>query len=127
MDALKQTDPEIYDIIAREERYQQDSVRQIPSENYASRPVMEETGSSVRAASRWKRGSSWAVASWSPRASGTTIIPVSTLSGTSSASRSQSRRARAKVRSTSSAALPFVEQYLDRYAGVGNSRRVGDR
>ena len=25
------------------------------------------------------------------------------------------------------AALPFVEQYLDRYAGVGNSRRVGDR
>jgi putative Mg2+ transporter-C (MgtC) family protein len=25
------------------------------------------------------------------------------------------------------AALPFVEQYLDRYAGVGNSRRIGDR
>ena len=25
------------------------------------------------------------------------------------------------------AALPFVEQYLDRYAGLANSRRVGDR
>jgi len=25
------------------------------------------------------------------------------------------------------AALPFVEQFLDRYAGVSNSRRVGDR
>ena len=25
------------------------------------------------------------------------------------------------------AALPFVEHYLDRYAGVANSRRVGDR
>jgi glycine hydroxymethyltransferase len=45
VDALKRTDPEIYDIIAREERYQQDSVRLIPSENYASRAVIEATGS----------------------------------------------------------------------------------
>ena len=25
------------------------------------------------------------------------------------------------------AALPYVEQYLDRYAGLANSRRIGDR
>ena len=45
MDALKQTDPEIYDLIRAEERYEVDSVRLIPSENYVSRAVLEATGS----------------------------------------------------------------------------------
>src|SRR5271156_600818 len=45
MDALKQTDPEIYDLIRAEERYEIDSVRRIPSENYVSRAVLEATGS----------------------------------------------------------------------------------
>ena len=45
MDALKQTDPEIYDLIRAEERYEIDSVRLIPSENYVSRAVLEATGS----------------------------------------------------------------------------------
>src|SRR2546429_2029924 len=45
MDALKQTDPEIYDLIRAEERYEIDSVRMIPSENYVSRAVLEATGS----------------------------------------------------------------------------------
>jgi glycine hydroxymethyltransferase len=45
MDALKQTDPEIYDLIHAEERYEIDSVRLIPSENYVSRAVLEATGS----------------------------------------------------------------------------------
>jgi len=39
------TDPEIYRIIKDEERYQVDSIRLIPSENYTSRAVMEATGS----------------------------------------------------------------------------------
>ena len=45
MDALKQTDPEVYDLIRAEERYEIDSVRLIPSENYVSRAVLEATGS----------------------------------------------------------------------------------
>ena len=45
MDALKQTDPEIFDLIRAEERYEIDSVRLIPSENYVSRAVLEATGS----------------------------------------------------------------------------------
>src|ERR1700738_2791993 len=45
MDALKQTDPEIYDLIRAEERYELESVRLIPSENYVSRAVLEATGS----------------------------------------------------------------------------------
>ena len=45
MDALKQTDPEIYDLIRAEEHYEIDSVRLIPSENYVSRAVLEATGS----------------------------------------------------------------------------------
>ncbi len=45
MDALKQTDPEIYDLIRAEERYEIESVRLIPSENYVSRAVLEATGS----------------------------------------------------------------------------------
>ncbi len=45
MDELKRTDPEIFEIIRNEERYQRDSVRLIPSENYASAAVLEATGS----------------------------------------------------------------------------------
>lgn len=39
------TDPEIFRLIKEEERYQVESVRLIPSENYTSRAVMEATGS----------------------------------------------------------------------------------
>jgi glycine hydroxymethyltransferase len=42
---LASADPEIAAIIAREERRQHDKVRLIPSENYASRAVMEACGS----------------------------------------------------------------------------------
>jgi glycine hydroxymethyltransferase len=45
VDELKRTDPEIYDLIRKEERYEFDSVRLIPSENYASAAVLEATGS----------------------------------------------------------------------------------
>jgi len=43
--SLKETDREIYDLIAKEKEYQQDTLRLIASENYASRAVMEATGS----------------------------------------------------------------------------------
>lgn len=42
---LAQTDPEIASLIQQEERRQHDKVRLIPSENYASRAVLEATGS----------------------------------------------------------------------------------
>ena len=45
MDELKRTDPEIFDLIKSEERYEIDSVRLIPSENYASKAVLEASGS----------------------------------------------------------------------------------
>ncbi len=45
MDALKQTDSEIADLIHQEERYQFETVRLIPSENYASAAVIEAMGS----------------------------------------------------------------------------------
>ncbi len=45
MDELKRTDPEIYELIKSEERYEIDSVRLIPSENYASKAVLEASGS----------------------------------------------------------------------------------
>ena len=45
MAALKATDPEIHDLIARETRRQDEYIRLIPSENYASHAVMEATGS----------------------------------------------------------------------------------
>ena len=45
VDELKQTDPEIYDLIKHEERYEFDSIRLIPSENYVSKAVLEATGS----------------------------------------------------------------------------------
>ena len=41
---LRETDPEVAQLIEEEERYQAESVRLIPSENYASRAVMEATG-----------------------------------------------------------------------------------
>lgn len=45
MEELRQSDPEIYRLIKEEERYELDSVRLIPSENYASKAVLEATGS----------------------------------------------------------------------------------
>ena len=43
--ALRDTDPEIFALIGEEERYQQDSIRLIPSENYVSQAVLEASGS----------------------------------------------------------------------------------
>ncbi len=45
MDELKRTDPEIYQLIKDEERYEVDSVRLIASENYVSKAVLEAAGS----------------------------------------------------------------------------------
>ena len=45
MPALRATDPEIHDLIALETKRQNDFIRLIPSENYASTAVMEATGS----------------------------------------------------------------------------------
>jgi glycine hydroxymethyltransferase len=45
VDELRRTDPEIYELIKSEERYELDSVRLIPSENYASKAVLEASGS----------------------------------------------------------------------------------
>jgi glycine hydroxymethyltransferase len=45
MAALKATDPEIHDLIVRETRRQDEFIRLIPSENYASHAVMQATGS----------------------------------------------------------------------------------
>jgi len=45
VDALEWIDPEIFELIRKEARYEFDSVRLIPSENYASRAVLEATGS----------------------------------------------------------------------------------
>ncbi|MEM3422565.1 MAG: serine hydroxymethyltransferase [Candidatus Bilamarchaeaceae archaeon] len=42
---LKQTDPQIYELIKKEEEYQKNTLRMIASENYASKAVMEATGS----------------------------------------------------------------------------------
>jgi glycine hydroxymethyltransferase len=44
LEQLKQIDPEVYDLVRAEERYQADTVRLIPSENYASAAVMEALG-----------------------------------------------------------------------------------
>jgi glycine hydroxymethyltransferase len=43
--ALRSTDREIYDLIARETKRQAEFIRLIPSENYASQAVMDATGS----------------------------------------------------------------------------------
>jgi len=45
VDELRRTDSEIYDLIKSEERYEIDSIRLIPSENYASKAVLEASGS----------------------------------------------------------------------------------
>ncbi len=45
MEHLRRTDPDIYRLIQEEERYELESIRLIPSENYASRAVLEATGS----------------------------------------------------------------------------------
>ncbi|HKV56305.1 MAG TPA: serine hydroxymethyltransferase [Candidatus Binataceae bacterium] len=45
MDQLERTDPEIFQLIRQEERYEVESVRLIPSENYVSKAVLEATGS----------------------------------------------------------------------------------
>jgi glycine hydroxymethyltransferase len=43
--ALERDDPEIYELIREEERYQAETVRLIPSENYVSQAVLEASGS----------------------------------------------------------------------------------
>ncbi len=45
MDQLERTDPEIFRLIKEEERYQAESIRLIPSENYVSAAVLQATGS----------------------------------------------------------------------------------
>src|SRR5580700_7635636 len=45
MRELERVDPEIYQLIKDEERYEIDSVRLIPSENYVSKAVLEASGS----------------------------------------------------------------------------------
>jgi len=42
---LAQADPEVAQLVAAEERREFDKIRLIPSENYASRAVLEATGS----------------------------------------------------------------------------------
>jgi len=44
MQSLKQTDPEIYQLIKQEEQRQKDVLEMIPSENYTSKAVMEALG-----------------------------------------------------------------------------------
>lgn len=43
--SLSETDPEIYELVTAEGRRQADTLRLIPSENYASRAVLEASGS----------------------------------------------------------------------------------
>jgi glycine hydroxymethyltransferase len=45
VDQLERTDPEIFRLIKEEERYQAESIRLIPSENYVSAAVLQATGS----------------------------------------------------------------------------------
>jgi glycine hydroxymethyltransferase len=44
MEALKRVDPEIFELVKGEERRQRDSLRLIPSENYASEAVLAASG-----------------------------------------------------------------------------------
>ena len=43
--SIQTVDPEIHELVHAEEKRQADSIRLIPSENYASTAVMEATGS----------------------------------------------------------------------------------
>src|SRR3989304_3625735 len=43
--ALRETDREIFALIEEEERFEFETIRLIPAENYASKAVMEATGS----------------------------------------------------------------------------------
>jgi glycine hydroxymethyltransferase len=45
MSFLRQTDPEMYEVIERERKRQQEIVNLIASENYTSRAVLEAQGS----------------------------------------------------------------------------------
>lgn len=45
LQALKDTDPDIHDLILKEEKREWNTIRLIPSENYASEAVMQATGS----------------------------------------------------------------------------------
>ena len=45
--SLRETDPEIFELVGAEERRQADTLRLIPSENYASRAVLEASGSAL--------------------------------------------------------------------------------
>jgi len=45
--SLAETDPDIHALVAREARRQADTLRLIPSENYASRAVLEASGSAL--------------------------------------------------------------------------------
>ncbi len=45
MGSLSQVDPEIYSAIQKEGRRQKETINLIPSENYASRAVLEAQGS----------------------------------------------------------------------------------
>ncbi|MCA9440370.1 MAG: serine hydroxymethyltransferase, partial [Candidatus Omnitrophica bacterium] len=45
LDAIQAVDPEIADLIHKEEQRQADSIRLIASENYTSKAVMQATGS----------------------------------------------------------------------------------
>lgn len=44
INALKKTDPQIYDLVKQEEKRQKEVLEMIPSENYASQAVMEALG-----------------------------------------------------------------------------------
>ena len=44
LEAIKQTDSVVFDLICQEQARQSGSIRMIPSENYVSKAVMQATG-----------------------------------------------------------------------------------